>query len=267
MKKILIPAIALLVLVVVAIVAAKYARSSNSAHILSGTIISEGVMKHTEEAQYYTIEASYPTETPLYNRWNTKADTTARDTMETFLLNDTTQFKQDLDVDHISGPEKESLDSTGRKYAYDATFKPYAASNGKLISYEYDMYIDTGGAHPNGYFHTFVFDTAGKEVKLGDLFKPNSDYLERIASSTMADITRQLSERMGLPTQAGEDASSDIFADGLAPKEENFSDFVIDGDSIVFLIPPYQAAAYAAGNFEVRIPLSQFADILNPAWK
>lgn len=225
-------------------------------HLLPGTLAEAGQMVHKEAAQYYTVTIAYPNRTPLYDRWHPSADAQARQGMETWLISDSAQFKEDIKPDQIHGPEKEALDASGRTYDYDATYKQYASTDGKFISYEYDIYVDTGGAHPNGYFHTFVFDKKGNTVTLGELFTPGSNYLSRIASIASEQVKAQLQARLGA------DGTADVFADGLAPRDENFSNFVIDGDSLMFLIAPYQAAAYAAGSFEVRIPLAQLADIL-----
>ena len=230
---------------------------ASDTHVLPGVEVAAGEMRYAEEGQYYTAAASYPARTSL----RAPADKKARDTMEMYVQNDIAEFKKNINADQSSGPEKAMLNSTGRTYTYDAKYKQYAGADSRLISYEYAMYIDTGGAHPNGFFKTFIFGTEGNEVKLSDLFQPESDYLQRISTIALADVKQELSERLG------KDASASIFAEGLAPTEENFSNFVIDGDTLVIFISSYQAAAYAAGTFEIRIPLSQFSDILRPEWK
>jgi hypothetical protein len=232
-------------------------------HILPGTVVTDGGMKHVEEGQYYSVEITYPEKTPLLER-SRGADTKARDAMELFFLNDVTQFKQNINADTVSGPEKEMLDTTGRKYLYQVTYRALAAANQKLISYKYDIVVDTGGAHPNLQFKTFTFDKNGNEVKLPDLFVEGSDYLQRISTFALKDVATQLKERMG---EVEGDLSMSISKEGLAPIEENFSNFLVDGDDLLLFIPPYQAAAYAAGSFEIRIPLSLFSDILKPEWK
>ncbi len=44
---------------------------------------------------------------------------------------------------------------------------------------------------------------------------------------------------------------------GTTAKVENFQDWYIDGTSLVIIFPPYQVAAYAAGEQTVTIPFSQ----------
>jgi hypothetical protein len=118
--------------------------------------------------------------------------------------------------------------------------------------------MDTGGAHPNNFYKTLVFDLNGNTVALGDLFNPGSNYLDAISQIAQTQVAAQLEQR------AGAGAADSIIADGLSAKEENFQNFVVDSDRIRIFIPPYQAAAYAAGSFEVQIPLADLEDILKP---
>jgi len=235
-------------------------RLASRQRLLSGST-ANGVVTHTESAAYYTVEVRYPDRTPLFTWWSPTADAKARDAMERFLADDIAQFKQNIDAEHISGPEKESLDASGRKYSYAAAYKQFVSAHGNLVSYEYDIAIDTGGAHPNSFFKTFVFDSSGTALKLGDLFLPGTPYMPPIASTTESQVLAQLSQKVG------DEASGSMFREGLAPTDANYENFIIDGTDLVILIPPYQAAAYAAGSFQIRIPLSQLSDILLPKWK
>ena len=97
---------------------------------------------------------------------------------------------------------------------------------------------------------TFVFDKDGNKVALGQLFPNNPNWLEELSLVVSNDVVAQMKQRTGL-----DDITGSVFAEGLATKEENFQNFVIDGDMLVVEIPPYQVAAYAAGSFEVRTPL------------
>ncbi|MDX6290104.1 MAG: hypothetical protein QOH42_1903 [Blastocatellia bacterium] len=61
-----------------------------------------------------------------------------------------------------------------------------------LISIEMTEYYDGGGAHPNNRFWSLTYDLSGnKELKLEDLFNPNSDYKTAIANYVVADIDRR----------------------------------------------------------------------------
>ncbi|HWP61049.1 MAG TPA: DUF3298 domain-containing protein [Candidatus Paceibacterota bacterium] len=251
--------IVVLVLVIVGYVGWMYARPS--VHLLSGVATSTASFEHVESAQYYDVDIVYPDRTPLWSPLERSDDLRARNEMETFLVNDLADFKQNSGVDSMSAENQAFLHENGAKYAYDANYKQFRSSNGKLLSYEFDIYVDTGGAHPNGYFKTFTFDGSGNLVTLPDFFQPGSDYLQKLSDAAGAQVAAQLTERMGA------EASSTIFADGLAPIDSNFSNFVIDGNNLVILIEPYQAASYAAGTFEVRIPLAQLVSIIRREWR
>ena len=49
---------------------------------------------------------------------------------------------------------------------------------------------------------------------------------------------------------------------GTEPSPETLQFFYLDNENLLILIPPYQAAAYAAGSFEAKIPLDSLKDIL-----
>jgi hypothetical protein len=230
------------------------APAAQETHILQGTKTAQGDYLYTEDKDYYSIKAAYPGQTGL----KAEADAIARATIEQGLADEIANFKKNSGLDALTPQDIQTQGLGGdRKYMLDMEYKAYSSTSS--VSYAYTVYADTLGAHPNGYYLTFVFDSGGNQAELGDLFADGSDYLARIASAATAQVTKQL--QAGLNQQ---DVSESIFKEGLAPKDENFKNFVIDGDTLVVFIPPYQVAAYVAGSFEVRIPLSTLADILAP---
>jgi len=61
-----------------------------------------------------------------------------------------------------------------------------------LISVEITEYSDNGGAHPNNGFWATTYDLSkNKELKIEDVFKPDSDYKTAIGKHVIADITRR----------------------------------------------------------------------------
>jgi hypothetical protein len=223
-------------------------------HVLQGTKTANGDYQYTEDKDYYTIAASYPAQTPLEG----EADIKARAAIEQGLADEIANFKQNSGLDTLTAEDAriQGLDGT-RKYALDLEYKAYQSTSS--VSYVYTVYADTLGAHPNGYYLTFVFDQEGNQAQLSDLFMPGSDYLARLSAETIKQVTAQLQAKAGQ-----QNVADSLFKEGLTPKDENFQNFALDGDTLVLFIPPYQAAAYAAGSFEVRIPMSNLADILAP---
>ncbi len=187
-----------------------------------------------EEGPYSTIKVEYPATSPA-----------ARATIEAALKTEIDNFKQ-----NIQGLDATIMPSlAGRKLAFAAEYKEYSGAD--TTSYWYTVYEDTGGAHPNAYFKTFVFDKSGARLELGDVLKNNPNWLEELSLLVSGDVVAQYKVR----TQV-DDPTGAIFGEGLAPKAENFQNWFIDGDTLVIEIPPYQVAAYAVGSFEVRISLS-----------
>jgi hypothetical protein len=218
------------------------------------TVIENGDRQHKEDTEFYTIQTNYPDETPLAERGGWGAEDRALGTIEETIEDEINAFKA-VAKENLTDEEKTRLQENLIKYSLNIAYRPY--SSGSYVSYEFDVFTDTGGAHPNNYYRTLVFDLDGRTVELGDLFT-NENYLERISTEATRQVTEQITQR------AGAEAVSTLITDGLAPRVENFDNFVVDSDRLRIFIPPYQAAAYAVGSFEVQIPLYDIRDILKP---
>ncbi len=224
---------------------------------LPKTLNEKGDRQVKEETDYYTIQAVYPNTTRLGTRTDStpSADQKAVSTMESYVAQTVSAFKKEAN-NMLTEDEKTRLKEAGTKYALSIAY--FAYNSGDYASFEYDLYQDTGGAHPNGFYKTFVFDLEGNEVRLNDLFKENTDYLGPISAAAKKQVAAQM-KNMG--ANAG---TSTIIAAGLDAKAENFTNWVDNDGILMFFIPPSQAAAYAAGSFVVRIPLDELEDILKP---
>lgn len=117
----------------------------------------------------------------------------------------------------------------------------------------------TGGAHPNSYFRTFVFDLAvERELTLDDLFTSTEDALAIISPMVRAAVL----ERMG-------DDYDDMgwIEQGSGVNPANYQNFVLMQNSILFVFPPYQLAPYVAGPFEVTVLLDDLDGVLAPEFQ
>ncbi len=169
-----------------------------------------------------------------------------RAAIETSLAQDVADFRQS--TDGLDATVLPSL-ADGHKLMFTAEYKAYTGAD--TASYFYTIYEDTGGAHPNAYFKTFVFDAQGTRLALADVLKNNPNWLQELSLLVSNDVVKQYKERAQV-----DDTTGLIYDEGLAPKEENFQNWYLDGDTLVIEIPPYQVAAYVLGSFEVRIPLA-----------
>jgi hypothetical protein len=230
-----------------------FTNSQSLPHVLN----ERGDRQIKEETEFYVIQAVYPNTTRLATRTDTSssADKRAVRRIESVVEDAIDDFKRDAQQ-ALTESEKARLTEAGLKYSFNLGYQPY--NSGSFASFELGIFKDVGGAHPINSFKTLVFDLEGNEVKLGDLFVSGSDYLDRIATVARTQVEEQLASR------AGAEATSTVIAAGLAPTAENFANWVNNDGTLMFFIPPSQAAAYAAGSFIVRISLDELRDILRP---
>jgi hypothetical protein len=115
----------------------------------------------------------------------------------------------------------------------------------------------TGGAHPNYWFSAILWDrTAGKARKATDLFTSKQALSAAIRKPFCAELNRQRARKRRAPVDP---ASTDMFNECIDPVAET----VILGSSngqvfnrIGILVPPYEAGAYAEGDYEVTLPVT-----------
>ncbi len=131
----------------------------------------------------------------------------------------------------------------------------WTAAQGLLASVKLQVMIFTGGAHPNNWPETWVFDmTDGHVLELSDIFTNERDAL--IAIEPMV--------REVLMASLGEMYNSDMLDSGTTPTSANYEAFILNDEGIAFFFAPYQAAPYAAGQQIVTIPYERLAEFLTP---
>ncbi|MCI0708695.1 MAG: DUF3298 and DUF4163 domain-containing protein [Chloroflexi bacterium] len=126
------------------------------------------------------------------------------------------------------------------------------SDNISSILFAVDTY--TGGAHPNLYYHTLVFDLANEEI-LGfeDVFQEEHDQLQTIRPIVIEDLNEQMAEFM----------PEGVWIDEETPREI-FHDFVVTDEEIIFFFEPYAVAPYAAGPLSSSISLDVLEALLAP---
>lgn len=230
-------------------------KEAKEVYVLEHTVTDSGDRVHEQSSEFFDITARYPDKTALSR--DLSADATFA--METWVRDTVAGFIAEGNFDKMTDEDKQIIGfASGRKYALDISYKEFESP--QTASYVYTVYTDTLGAHPNGYFHTFMFDTrTGTRLTLGDILE--GDWLTYVAAESKAQITTHLREMMG---GGGEVV---LFEEGLLPREGNFLNAYLDGSDIVILFDPYQVAAYAAGPQTVRIPLTQVSEMLKQEYR
>lgn len=188
----------------------------------------------------YQIKADIPT-----LQGSTEARIVNFNTAMTDLVNaEIDKFKKnvsDLHADNASSGS--SLDVT-----YALTLQ-----NGDLWSFKFDFsFFTAGAAHPGLYSLTVNYDLGqGRQLALSDLFLPNSNYLETISNTCIAELKKQ-------------PYSDSFFLDGAKPTPENYRNWNLTTDGLMITFDEYQVAPYAAGPQTVVVPYSELMGVIDP---
>jgi len=134
----------------------------------------------------------------------------------------------------------------------DATYN-LASQLGDLWSLKFDFnFYSDGAAHPGLYSITLNYDLGqGRELALGDLFLPNSNYLDVIANYCIGELSKQ-------PGFEGP------FAEGAKPTTENYKNWNITPDGLLITFDTYQVAPGASGPIQVLVPYAQLQEVIDP---
>ncbi|MDB5194832.1 MAG: yjeA [Parcubacteria group bacterium] len=218
-----------------------------------------GVPGHLDEhGKYYDITAAYPATTPLAALGSAEPNAKAVDTMKQFEIQAIAAFKEQGNFANLTAQDIKAMGfDQGRKESLAITYQTKSAAN--TISYIYTITEDTFGAHPNTTFKTFTFDKkTGTILSLKDLFAPGADYLTSLSTLARKMLPATIAAREGIKASQ---VDTSMLNSGTAAKVENFQNWYVDGKNLVLIFPPYQVAAYAAGEQIVSIPSSQLTSL------
>jgi hypothetical protein len=218
-----------------------------------------------ESGTYYDIDAQYPSATTLKVTAGTQADAAAVTLMKSFVEGEVATFKSDnmlLTMTSENAPPVPGL-GVDRKYALSDQVE--VRSSPVTVSYIYLFYVDTLGAHPNAYFHTFTFDsTTGASLNIADLFAPGTDYLSVLSEKSRALLYPQIAEAENVSVSEVDGSMIDA---GTTPEAANYANFYLDGADLVIVFTPYQVGPWALGTQEARIPRAELSGILKAKYQ
>ncbi len=123
---------------------------------------------------------------------------------------------------------------------------------GDLLSTRLDAYVYTGGAHGTTVGVPLNFDLrTGRAVRLGELFRPGTAYLDTLAALATARLA------------AARGGTEWMFEERVPPTAGVLSAFTLGPDSLTVFFPPYAIAQYAMGPSEVSLPYRRLARVLD----
>ncbi len=210
--------------------------------------------KISEDATYYTVDAAYPPETPLKARLGAQADQAAVALMKAYVEGQIAEFKKNGNFDNLSHDDVQMMQLDQRKYAIGIEYDIFTSA--RTVSYVYQIYEDTGGAHPNTFFHTFTFDLqTGTALSTADLFDTGAPYAQTLSSLSRAKLPAIIAERENVaPSELEQDS---MMLDGTKPEAASFENFYFDGANLVLVFPPYQVGPYVLGRVDLPLKTSE----------
>lgn len=190
-----------------------------------------------EETTGFSVNVKYPV------LCSAEASRAIRDHVTDFLSKFKLQF-----------PEHDLKDYP-HKHQIMTDYSIWTAADGRFASVKLDVMVFTGGAHPNSWPDTMVFDlTDGHRIGLDEVFTD-----PRRALAELAPVVRD-----ALALTLGSMLQPDMLVSGTFPEPLNYEDFILNDEGIAFFFAPYQVAPYAAGEQVVTIPWSHLAPLLKP---
>jgi|SRR5687767_112651 len=205
-------------------------------------------VKENNKKLMYEIDAQYPQFTGGNNPNLEKFNQLAR----VFVVKRVADFKKDMAPEEGDEPRPEGSMGSDLGIGYTINL-----AQDDLISVQFDVgsYYQ-GAAHPNSYTETLNYDLKnGKQLRLADLFKPGSKYLQTLSTLCTADLKKQWKEKNA-------EVIEDMLKDGSSPTAKNYESWTITKRGLGINFDPYQVAPYAAGPQFVMVPYSALKDLI-----
>ncbi|MEA4910820.1 hypothetical protein SDC9_21677 [bioreactor metagenome] len=214
--------------------------------------------KITNNTDFYEINIKYPEDSRDKNK-----------EIESFILASTERKKDDWKVGGEIYNDEKALtklypDRANTAYTYDITYQTYEAPSRGTISYVFNTYEFTGGAHGNSVVNTFTFNKDGK-IAIDDILTLAENNNDIKLSRVLAEKIRQSQGDMVIEDMLMEGLGlAYLKADGKTLDKEkcncdgfffgsNFQNFYLTDEGITFLFNQYQVAPGAAGIVKVTL--------------
>lgn len=192
----------------------------------------------------YTIKASYPQVVGTKDAKALQFNRAVKDLM----TEEVNAFKKDFPEPDPETPAEVRENTFDAAYTVD-----YSGPDLISVSFGISTYF-AGAAHPN--HHTIVLNydlNAGRALKLSDLFKPRSNYMQAISTYTIAALKKKL----------GPDPDTEWIERGAGPDSENYKNWNITRRGLSVTFDPYQVASYAEGQHVIVIPYAALRNVIN----
>lgn len=138
--------------------------------------------------------------------------------------------------------KEEYSDYPDTKYELNISYNKYVSKTKGTVSYVFQSYKFTGGAHGNTALFTYTFNDKGFV---------NIDNFLNTGNRNGLYLTNIIKEKLTL--SLGDLYNEEMLNNGLSEIYTNFDNFVVLDEGIKFIFEQYQVAPYAAGQPEVLL--------------
>lgn len=115
-----------------------------------------------------------------------------------------------------------------------------------------------GSPHPNSHTQVVNYDLKnGRPLKLSDLFKPGSKFLQAISTYVIADLKKQTKEK-------GTQLDDAQIQESAGPNAKNYDSWTITRKGLGINFDTYDLGSYASGAHYVLVPYANLKDVINP---
>lgn len=207
-------------------------------------------IKESNKKLMYEIAANYPQITGSSNPNVEKLN----QVLQAFVTKQVGKFRKEMAPTPDEEPRPEGSMGSDINVAYT-----FALAQDDLVSVEFEVgsYYQ-GAAHPNSYTEVVNYDLKnGKQLKLGDVFKTGSKYLQVLSTYCIEDLKKQ-------SKQKGSDSMLDSIKEGAGPTSKNYESWTITKKGLGINFDSYQVGPYAAGPQFVMVPYSALKEHVNP---
>jgi len=137
--------------------------------------------------------------------------------------------------------------------------------NSQIISIEFVIsHFGAGAAHPFSSFTTFNYKINPTiKIEIGDVFDISSKWLEVLSYTCIEELINQIKTEIEDPTVEPSIDEIQWINEGAGYNQNNFLNFCVMNDGLIFLFNDYQVGPYSWGLRKVFIPYSKLPNILN----
>ncbi|MFA5747324.1 MAG: DUF3298 and DUF4163 domain-containing protein [Candidatus Paceibacterota bacterium] len=201
------------------------------------------VVPASQSDNFYSIQAEYPQFEDADPAFNQKIADLVKGQIENFKK----EAKENFNARNATMPKGEPvLQEPEQPFDFIATWTQDQSSPGYL-SFVFDIYYFSGGAHGIDQIFAFNYDLANKkEIIISDLLG-STESLGKLSKMAQDQVSAQLQSN-GMEADGSIDQ---MIQEGTKPVSDNYRNFTFGSDKLTLYFEQYQAAPGAAGTITV----------------